>query len=241
MASRLRAAKHWLLLLDFDGTLAPIGREYQSAELHPAVRPILGKLAGRRRAEVYVISGRPLAYLRRMIDVPGVHLLGVHGWERSGVPAPARARHRLLRIKRRLERSIPRVPGIEIEDKGMALAIHYRSARPADVRSARQAMMAILERLQSRVRLLEGRKIWELLPPFIDGKGATARRLLAEHQNEWLVICAGDDASDEAAFGVIRGGVTIHVGSPADTRARFWLRDPDEVRLFLERLENLIA
>ena len=82
---RLRGAKGWLLLLDFDGTLSPITSNPESARLDRAMRRLLERLAGYPRARVYVISGRPLAYLERWVSMPGVNLMGLHGWEKPGV------------------------------------------------------------------------------------------------------------------------------------------------------------
>lgn len=237
MVRRLRAAPHWLLLLDFDGTLAPITDHPRDAKLPPDVGRILRRLAGSPRARVYVISGRPLAYLRRALKVPGVHLLGLYGWERLGVSLPTRERRRLLKAKHWLQQRLPQAPGIRLEDKGLALVVHYRGAGLPAVRQARGAVRQALECFQPWMRLQVGKKAWELLPPFIGGKATTARRLLARHPARWLAICAGDDASDEPAFAAIRHGLTIHVGGWRRTRARFWLRSPEEVREFLERLE----
>ncbi len=227
------------MLLDFDGTLAPLTPKPQQAKLEPNLKRLLRRLVGCPRARVYVLSGRPLAYLRRRVDVPGVHLLGLHGWERQGVSLPAGERHRLLRAKQWLERRLPFAPGIELEDKGLGLAVHYRGAKPQAVRLARRATVEALHRFQPGLRLLEGREIWELLPRIIDGKGATTQRLLAKLPPRGLPICLGDDASDESAFAALRRGLTIHVGGRADTRARFWVRSPEEVREFLERLEAM--
>ena len=239
VARRLRAAKGWLLLLDFDGTLTPITSHPRDSKLNPGVGRILRRLAGNPRARVYVISGRPLAYLRRTLKVPGVHLLGLYGWERLGVSLPAGERRRLLKTKQWLGQRLANAPGIKLEDKGLALAIHYRGARLPVVRRARGVVREALACFQPWVRLQEGRKTWELLPPFIDGKAATARKLLARPRSRWLPICAGDDASDESAFAVIRRGLTIHVGRWTHTRARFWLRNSEEVKEFLGRLEDL--
>jgi trehalose-phosphatase len=88
---------------------------------------------------------------------------------------------------------------------------------------------------------LAGKKIWELLPAAIAGKGPATRRLLAKHPRRALPIFIGDDASDELAFAVLRDGLTLHVGGKNGTKAKFWLRDPAEVREFLERLEGVIS
>jgi trehalose 6-phosphate phosphatase len=56
-----------------------------------------------------------------------------------------------------------------------------------------------------------------------------------------LPIYVGDDASDEAAFAALPSGITVHVGSARHTAARYSLRDPGEVRSFLQRLEGELS
>jgi len=240
VSRRLRRAERWLLLLDFDGTLAPFTSDPQAARLESDVRPVLSRLARNPRARLYIVSGRPLAYLRRWASVPGVRLLGLHGWERPGMARPVRERRRVLEVKRWLGKRLAGARGIKIEDKGIVLAVHYRAATPEEVKLAQEATLQVLWSSQRALRLIEGKMIWELAPSFIEGKGAAAARLLAKLSPGWLPIYAGDDESDECAFAILRRGVTIQVGGRPDTKARFWLRDPSEVREFLERLEALM-
>ena len=239
VSRRFRSAEHLLLMLDFDGTLAPITAAPRDARPVRDVRRILGRLARRPRTRVYVISGRPLSYLQKKLNVPKVRLLGLHGWEKPGTVIPAGERRRFLQAKRWLQQRLLDRPGIELEDKGLGLAVHYGRAFPQEVSLAREAVLQILWRSNHTMRLMEGRNIWELLPAFIKGKGATSARLLAQLSRRWLPVYTGDDQSDESAFAALRQGVTIHVGGSEDTQARFWLRDPSEVREFLERLEAM--
>jgi trehalose-phosphatase len=239
VARRFRAAERWLLLLDFDGTLAPLTSDPQAARLGSAVRRILVRLASRRNTRVCVISGRPLDYLQKEVNVPGVRLLGLHGWQRQGASLRPPERGWLLATKHWLEPRLLSAPGVKLEDKGYVLAIHYREAGLREAKLAREMISQVLHRLEPGVHLLEGNMIWELLPSFIEGKGAAARRLLAKLSGRWLPVYAGDDKSDESVFATLRRGVTIQVGGRNSTRAGFRLRDPAEVREFLERLEAL--
>jgi trehalose 6-phosphate phosphatase len=236
---RCQSAKHWLLLLDFDGTLAPLTSDPLAARPPREVRQLLGRLVRQPRARVYVISGRPLAYLRSRLKVPGLHLMGLHGWERAGTAIPERERRRVAQAKRWLRQQLRDAPGIKLEDKGLALALHYRDATPREVKLAREATLQVLRSSQHALRLVQGKNIWELLPSFIRGKGAASAQLVARFSRRWLPIYAGDDESDESAFAILRRGVTIHVGENEETKARFWLRDPAEVKEFLSRLEAM--
>jgi trehalose 6-phosphate phosphatase len=89
--------------------------------------------------------------------------------------------------------------------------------------------------------MLRGDKVWEILPRQIDGKGSTVLALLSQEPPTTLPIFVGDDLTDERAFAVLPHGLTVRVGKNLRTRARFLLRDPEEVKLFLEKFEVEIA
>ena len=84
-------------------------------------------------------------------------------------------------------------------------------------------------------------RVTEVLPREIKGKGAAVRALLAEFPRPVLSIYVGDDTSDESAFQALPQGVTVRVGRPRRTNARFELRNPEEVCIFLQRVEAEIA
>jgi len=238
---RLRATNRWLLLLDFDGTLAPLNDDPNGVSLAPSVRRVLRRLARHPGSSVYILSGRRLADLRQRARVPGVRLLGLHGWEKRGVTLPPAQKRLLRQAKLWLSQWRPAPSGIKVEDKGYALAVHYRGAKPPAVRLAEQVMLAARDHFQPDLRLLKGKKIWELLPRAIVGKGPVTQSLLAGFPVDTLPIFIGDDTSDESAFAVLRHGLAVHVGGQTKTKANFCLRDPGEVREFLERLEAVIS
>ena len=121
----------------------------------------------------------------------------------------------------------------------MSLAIHFRKASAPVVRELRTKIRDIVETLGPEgLHVIEGSKVLELMPPEIRGKGAAVRRIASGFPRAWLPIYLGDDASDESAFAALPAGITIHVGRARDTAARYALRDPIEVRKFLERLEK---
>ena len=79
--------------------------------------------------------------------------------------------------------------------------------------------------------------MWEILPHQIDGKGSAIRGLLSQEPPSTLPIIVGDDLTDERAFAVLPCGQTVRVGKNLRTRARYLLRDPEEVKVFLQKLE----
>lgn len=76
-----------------------------------------------------------------------------------------------------------------------------------------------------------------MLPRDIPGKGQAVREVLEKLPAGTFPIYVGDDASDESAFAALPHGLTIRVGMICFTRAMYRLRNPAEVRLFLEKLE----
>jgi trehalose 6-phosphate phosphatase len=238
---RLRGAKRWLLLLDFDGTLVPVIDNPNGVSLDAPVRRILGGLTRHPGLSVYIMSGRRLADLRRRVRVSGIHLLGLHGWESRGAALPPSQKQVLHEAKVWLAQHLPAQPGIMIEDKGYALAVHYRMAKEPAVRVAQKVLRAARDHFRPGLRLLKGKKIWELLPRAIVGKGPATQSLLAKLPADTLPIFIGDDTSDESAFAVLPHGLAVHVGGHTQTKAHFCLRDPGEVREFLERFGVAIS
>ena len=239
MVKRLLHTAHWLLLLDFDGTLVPVIDDPKKVVLDPSTRHVLQRLARRRASSVYIMSGRRLADLQRLVNIPGVRLLGLHGWERRGAALPPSQKALLHEAKVWLAERLPALPGVEIEDKGYALAVHYRGAKLPAETTAKQVMFAARNHFRPGLRLLKGKKIWELLPRAILGKGPATQLLVDALPPDTLPIFVGDDTSDESAFSVIRSGLAIHVGARTKTKAHFCLCDPREVRELLERLETV--
>ncbi len=147
----------------------------------------------------------------------------------------------MQRAKRLVAGPLAEMTRIWLEDKNLGLAVHYRGALPAEVRSARLIVRGVLEHFKARLHLLEGKKVWELFPAALGGKGSAVRRLLGKPRRSSLAIYAGDDSPDESAFAALPRGITVQVGNPRRTQARFCLRNPGEVLAFLQRLEAEIA
>ena len=239
---RLRAARHLAVFLDFDGSLVPLHARPDQVWLDDSGQRLLRRLARHPRVTLVLISGRRRADLRKRVNVPAARYLGLHGWEHSNGASTRPGTRRLMRLARRmLAERLRDLHGIWIEDKGPVFVAHYRGASVATARRARRILRETLDWLEPDLRVLPGRKVWEVVPQELKGKGAAVCRLLEELPNATLSIFVGDDLSDERAFAALRGELTVCVGRPRRTRAHFRLRNPREVRTFLERLQAEIT
>jgi trehalose 6-phosphate phosphatase len=213
LAALLSDPAHSVVALDFDGTLAPIVPDPDSARAHPGAVPALARLAP-RIASVVIVTGRPAAVAVRyggFAGVPGLeHLvvLGMYGAERwdarsATVQAPA-VHPGVIAVRAELPGFLERIGawrGAWVEDKGRAIAIHTRRAE--DPQAAYEVLSGPLTELADRHGLIvePGRLVLELRPPGMD-KGVA----LAEYLHETSagpVLYAGDDLGDLPAFAVI--------------------------------------
>lgn len=241
-AGILRSASRLLIFVDFDGTLTPL-RERPGVvpPLDSSTRGILRRLAQHRRVSVTVISGRPITDLRKLVRVAKVHLLGLHGWQGRSVPPLTRERALLREARKLLRQRLANTPDIRLEDKRLGVAVHYRGATPKSERMANPIVKEVVATLGPDIHILQGHKVWEILPRQIDGKGSAVRDIMAKQPQGTLPIFVGDDVSDERAFAAIPAGLTVCVGRKSETKAHYFLRDPEEVKAFLLKLEQEIV
>jgi len=255
LARRLRESKHRglpALFSDFDGTLAPIVPHPGQARLPARTRRVLERLAALPGAAVGIVSGRSLADLRRRVRLKGIHYIGSHGEEWAGADGRRRVRAgagsvaRIRALGRRLEKDLASRSGVRVERKTVSVAVHYRRARPHAAAQARRAVLAAWKKHRRALRLLEGKKLLELLPAGSRSKGHTVEALLS--RRAWAgsggrpLIYLGDDVTDESVFRRLRrGDVGIHVGANLRSRAQYRVSSPAGVARFLERLLEVLA
>jgi trehalose-phosphatase len=239
---RIRRARHTLVLLDFYGTLAPLCDRPEQVQLGKATRHTLRKPVQHRRVALSVVSGRRHADPQDRIGVDGVQYFGLHGWDgREGISLASRSEWLLFCARLLLTRMRP-LPGLHLEDEEMSLAMHFRNAPLPAARELRTAIRDLVEMLgPDGLHMIEGSNVLELLPPEITGKGAAVRNIVRGLPLTLLPIYIGNDISDESAFVALPTGITVHVGSARNTAARYSLRDPGEVKSFLQRLEGELS
>jgi trehalose 6-phosphate phosphatase len=228
------AGSHALLAFDFDGTLAPIVRHSDDAAMRPRTRRLLARIA--LRFPCAIISGRRLSDLRARFDgIPIRWFIGNHGAE-GVVPFPGAngLRQTVIGWRDSLQAEVDRWSGAWIEDKGFSLSVHYRNA--ASRRGAREAILRCARGLPG-VRVGRGKCVVNLVLHAAPNKGTALAHLVGLLEPE-RVLFAGDDDTDEDAFGMDLGvpSTTIRVGGTGPSRARFRLEGQDAMDRLLQIL-----
>lgn len=219
-----------LIALDFDGTLAPIVPDPDTARAHPKAVAVLRRLAG-LVGTVAVVTGRPAGQaveFGELAVVPGIVVLGHYGfqrWQAGRLTAPPPP-DGVETVRRDLPGQLAAAgapAGIWTEDKGYALAVHTRRADDPEgaLRRLREPLTALADRADLTVE--PGRMVIELRPRGVD-KGAALTDLVRERGSRAVMFC-GDDLGDLPAFaavGALRDtgipGLTVCSGSAESTR-----------------------
>jgi trehalose-phosphatase len=239
-----------VVLLDVDGTLAPIAPRPEDAFVPAPTRDAVAALAAARDTHVALVSGRGAEDARRLVGVDGVWAIGNHGLETIDPDGVLSIDERvaawegaLQSVRASAAEAVAAAPGARVEDKGATLSIHYRLADARDVPHLESAIAAAAGRVGLRVT--RGRRVIEVRPPLAVDKGtavlALARRLGATERSA-SILFAGDDTTDEDAMEALRGwhadAVTIHVEGeePRPTRAEFRAGSPAELGKWLAAL-----
>jgi trehalose-phosphatase len=239
-----------LLLLDYDGTLAPFRVDRARARPYTGVREALARIQANGRTRMVVISGRPAREITPLLRgyppvLPeAVEVWGLHGAERVYVDgrreleeAPAATQHKLDELREYLRHSNL---GGEFEDKPNAVVMHWRGASPRTAKFIENRTRELFEPLAKLdgLTLLQFEGGLELRVG--RDKGGAVEALIAECPPGTPVAYVGDDITDEAAFAAVNrtSGPHLSILMRPDARptcAMLWLRPPSGVRAFLKR------
>ena len=247
----ITSARESMLFLDYDGTLSPIVSDPAAATLVDGAAEALELVAA--VCPVAILSGRDLADIRSRVGIPGIWYAGSHGFELTG---PDGTYHQneaaaafvpiLERAAAELSRSLAQIPGVRVEHKRFAVAVHYREVAPEHIGE----IVSTTHKLGARdgLRVTSGRMLVELRPDLDWDKGTTLAwiRDRIDPSGDLLPIYIGDDLTDEDAFDAVKfDGIGIVVGHDEDgdrkTAAHFALQSPDQVREFIQRGSQWLA
>jgi trehalose-phosphatase len=239
------------VMLDVDGTLAPIVATPERARVPDDTAEVVARLARTAGTTVVLVSGRAAADAWRVANIPhaDVWVIGNHGFETrepSGrVTSDDRVRGFDATIGRAADALQDEFRGIEgaiVENKRWTLSLHYRVVHEAAVPMIRDRAAEIARELG--LRILDGKKIVELRPPVDVNKGTACVAFatkLGVTGSRGSAFYAGDDRTDEDAFRELRAAVpeavTVRVATDeeaaASSHAELVIRTLPEVRELL--------
>jgi trehalose-phosphatase len=239
----LSRAAQCVLLLDYDGTLAPFHERPERARPYPEVAAVIDGLMAQGATRVVIVSGRALDDLLPLLPfATRPEVWGAHGWQRmlpdgrriEKAPAPE--------LQEKLDRAVRLAGefarrGARLERKPASVALHWRGLPAPEVAAIRTGAASAWQ------ELLEA---GGLEPIDFDGglelralghnKHDAVKTVLSETPGDSVVAYLGDDLTDEDAFAAIKPrGLAILVRvEPRATRADLWLKPPHELAEFLE-------
>ena len=225
---------------DLDGTLAPLAATPDAARLPRDTARVLAGLFERTHGAVAVVSGRSIDDIDGLLAPLRVPAAGLHGAEiRHADGNLARAEGHaadtecIAAMAAPLQALVAQHPGLLLENKGCALALHYRGA-PELAGVARDTMRALADLHADRFALQPGKLVFELRPRHVS-KGRAIITLLTEAPFAGRTpLFAGDDLTDEAGFADVNalGGITIKIGD-GQTCAHHRLPSPEALTAWL--------
>jgi trehalose-phosphatase len=246
--ARIQQAQNLFLFLDYDGTLTPIAPRPELALCPSEVKRRLEKLRDLPKVYLAIISGRSLEDLREKVGVSGIIYVGNHGLEiensngrHKRILSPTRTRE-LKRITRNLQNSLKEIPGILFEEKGPILSVHYRNVAQKFFARIPHVLEEELKQWRNRWKMASGKMVLEIRPKVDFHKGEAVKEILKTFPSPGLLpIYLGDDQTDEDAFRVLKGqGISVFIGTGGLlSEADFFLQNPDEVKEFLFRCQEL--
>lgn len=235
-------APHRLLMLDYDGTLAPFHVDRDQARPLPRSLELLQRLAGHRHTSLAIVSGRPVREVERLLGPLAATLVGEHGWEWRAadgtleLPDLGDAAATALAEAERVGREA----GWQdvMERKRSAIVLHTRAlpaARAVALEERAGAAWGALE-VPGVIALDRINGGLELRARGRD-KGTVVRTLLGQAPPLTLGVFVGDDVTDEDAFEAVRErGFGVRVGeADRPTKAMGRIASCDDVPGFLER------
>src|SRR6266700_4094529 len=210
--------------LDIDGTLLDIAEKPHLVRIDEDLVGLLPTLRNAAGGALALISGRSIAEIDRLFGTSIFCAAGQHGAERRDFAGKIH-KHRvplagIRKAQRRLGRMVARHPALVLEDKGMNLALHYRSA----------------PELGADFEMQAGKMVMEIKPSGKDKGTAIAEFLEEAPFRGRFPVFIGDDLTDEFGFELINrvGGCSVKVGEGGSS-AHWRLPGADAVRAWLRR------
>ena len=242
--ARLASARSRVLMLDYDGTLAPFRIRPEQASPYPGVVEMLGALMSQEGTRVVIVSGRRAEVVAGLLPPRGrPEIWGAHGWERLSPGGRLHSEEPHADVRVALAEANARAadflqPGARIERKPASIALHWRGLPVLSVeRLVRLSGTAWSPLAASGV--LE----WLSFDGGVElrargsSKQHAVKTVLSEIACDSAVAYLGDDITDEDAFRVVKGrGLAVLVRPVCrGTAADIWIKPPRELLEFIGR------
>lgn len=224
-----------LFCFDFDGTLAALCADRDAPRMTPSTQALFEVLCA--KAPTAVISGRGRAdVLSKLGGATPKYVAGNHGAELSDVP-PFDG-HGLDAVRAALQVVVRSMSRLELEDKQIGFALHFREAyRTLDVEARTAEALAAVS---PSMRFIRGHGVLNVVPARAPNKGDAVLHLVAQEEAT-AAIFVGDDVTDEDVFGLPprEGLVTVRIGEVPGSKASFFLGAQHEIDALLRALVEL--
>ncbi|MCM8765851.1 MAG: trehalose-phosphatase [Candidatus Omnitrophica bacterium] len=242
--------RHICLFIDYDGTLTPIVEQPDKAVISEDMRNILRNLSTKPGCSVGIISGRALKDIKRRVGLGRIIYVGNEGLEIEGpnikfkIPISAGLLSIIRNLKEELTNKLSKIKGIFVEDKNVTLSVHYRLSTRGGYLLAKRIIEDVIRPFLARnkIKVGYGKKVIEIKPKIAWNKGKAVAWLLLRQKfilgdHPIMPIYLGDDVTDEDAFGMLKNkGLTIYIGKPKKSQAKYYLKDTQEVFEFLKKI-----
>ena len=225
------------LFLDVDGALLPFADTPDGVVVPPPLVARLRALHARLEGALALVSGRRIESLDALFAPLRLACAGLHGLERRNGDAieraPVASGEALARVREAGLQVAAKYDGALVEDKGPALAFHWRADELAASDFEGLAAMAVME--LPGYHLQHGDRVVEIKPEGAD-KGTAIEAFLREPPFAGrMPVFVGDDLTDEHGFEAVnlRGGTSVLVGAREPSAARYALHDVAAVHRWL--------
>ena len=230
-----------LLMLDYDGTVAPFQIDKDRAYPYPGVTDLLREIVAHGRTQLAIITGRDVSHISPLLGLdPAPEVWGLHGLQRR---TPDGNIHSYIPDEKTSMGLIDAKRWIDYQElqhasevKGASVAVHWRGLDPSDAEERRGRVLMGWNSIahNSGLRLLDFDGGLEICASHSD-KGHAVRTLLEEVGPNTPAAYLGDDVTDECAFRAIAGrGLSVLVRQRfRKSSAQVWIHPPEDLILFL--------
>lgn len=231
--------------LDYDGTLTPIVSRPDLAVLKPEMRSVIEGMT--KKFKTAIVSGRMREDVEKLVGIDGMFYAGSHGFDIRGPgfsmlhPDVEKSMPVVAKVIGRMKEELGRIRGLLVEEKKFSLAVHYRLV------DENKFLPEITKKVEAaaadnpELRLMHGKKVFELMPAIEWDKGQAVRwvlKALGMSFEDTAVVYIGDDTTDENAFRAVRTrgcGILVSEEKRPST-ADFQVATPDDVKKLFEKL-----